>query len=362
MERKGMPLPPDAQLVPVPRLVAWGAAVFSAFGCDAAEARRIAASLVDANRYGHDSHGIGLVPTYVANWRAGLAVPNRTVRVVSDTGALVALDGGLGFGQSTGVQAMAIAVERAQRHGCAVVGLANTHHLGRIGQWGEQCAAAGLVSVHFVNVRCHPWVAPHLGSDARVSTNPFCVAVPHAPHPLVLDYATSAVALGKTRVAVDEGRELGPGLLLDAAGAPTRDPGVLWRGDPTGAILPFAQHKGWALSVMCEILGGALTGGGVQDGRYDLSIVNNMLTLAFDPAKLAAPSTLAREIATLADWVRASPPAEPGARVLLPGEPERAIAQVRDRDGIPLPPRTLAQLDAAAAALGVQDSLQGRHA
>jgi uncharacterized oxidoreductase len=279
--------------------------------------------------------------------------------VISDTGALVALDGQMGFGRTIGEAAIDLAIARAREHGCAVVGLAHTHHLGRIGQWGERCAEAGLVSIHFVNVRSHAWVAPHGGSDARVSTNPFCVAVPHEPHPLVLDYATSAVALGKTRVAVDEGRELAPGLLLDPQGRPTTDPGVLWRGEPVGAILPFAQHKGWALSVMCELLGGALTGGGAQDGRYSDTIVNNMLTLAFDPARLGTAGTLEREIATLAGWVRASPPADPGGRILLPGEPERLAAAERDREGIPLPRRTIAALDASATTLGLHHVLEG---
>src|SRR5204863_31617 len=130
-----------------------------------------------------DSHGIGLVPQYVENVRGGHAIPNRELRIVRDAGALVALDGGKGFGQAIGEKAMALAIERAREHGCAMVGLANTHHLGRIGQWGEQCALAGMVSVHFVNVRSRPLVAPWGGTDARVSTNPFCVAVPHSPHP-----------------------------------------------------------------------------------------------------------------------------------------------------------------------------------
>lgn len=345
--------------LPVARLREWTAGLFQALGCDAAEAARVAAGLVDANRYGHDSHGVGLAPIYAENVRNGDAVPGARVRVVTDAGALVALDGGLGFGQTLGEQAMVIAIARAREHGCAIVALARSHHLARIGQWGEQCAAAGLVSVHFVNVRSEPWVAPHGGLDARVSTNPFCVAVPHQPHPLVLDYATSAVALGKTRVAVDEGRTMAPGLLLDADGAPTVDPGVLWRGAPHGAILPFAQHKGWALSLMCEILAGALSGGGVQDGRSVHPMLNNMLTLAFDPARLGTGGALEGEIAALAAWVRSARPAQPGGRILLPGETERLVAQQRDREGIPMPRRTLDALLACAARAGHPAPLEG---
>jgi uncharacterized oxidoreductase len=349
------PLAPPAGTVVVAAdaLIAWGARVFEALGCAGGEAGRIARGLVKANLYGHDSHGIGLVPQYVENVRGGHALPNRELRVVRDAGALVALDGGKGFGQAIGEKAMAFAIERAREHGCAVVGLANTHHLGRIGQWGEQCAGAGMVSVHFVNVRSRPLVAPWGGTDARVSTNPFCVAVPHAPHPIVLDFATASVALGKTRVAVDEGRAMDEGLLIDDAGRPTTDPRVLWH-KPYGAILPFGEHKGWALSMMCEIVGGALSGGGVQDGGTAHPMLNNMTTFVADPAQLGTAESLPREIAVLAAWVRASPAAEGAAEpISLPGEPERRVAAKRGRDGIPLPARTHEQLAAAAASVGV---------
>ena len=333
-------------------LVAWAIDVFVALGCAPREAGQVARGLVQANLYGHDSHGIGLVPQYVENVRGGHAVPGREPSVVVDAGAVVALDGEKGFGQAIGERAMAVAIERARAHGCAVVGLSNTHHLGRIGQWGEQCAHAGLVSLHFVNVRSRPLVAPWGGTDARVSTNPFCVAVPNAPHPVVLDYATAAVALGKTRVAVDEGRAMHDGLLLDAAGAPTTDPRVMWE-PPYGAILPFGGHKGWALSLMCEIVGGALSGGHAQDGGTRHPMLNNMTTFVVDPARLGTADALPHEIANLAAWVRASPPAPGAEPVSLPGEPERRMAAQR-RSALPLPPRTHAQLVAVAASLGLR--------
>jgi uncharacterized oxidoreductase len=333
-------------------LSAFGERLFAALGCPPPEARAIASNLVQANLLGHDSHGIGLVPQYVANVRAGHAVPGRSLRIVIDSGAVVALDGEKGFGQAVGEPAMALAIERAKAYGCAVVGLANTHHLGRIGQWGERCASAGLVSVHFVNVRSRGLVAPWGGSDARVSTNPFCVAVPHAPHPLVLDYATAALALGKTRVAVDKGEPVADGLLLGRDGLPTNDPGVMW-GDTIGAILPFAQHKGWALSMMCEIVGGALTGGHVQDGRTIHPMLNNMLTLVFDPARLGTVDSLEEEIARLSAWVKASPRGAGSDGIFLPGEPEQRVFEVRARDGIPMPVKTLEALARSAAELGV---------
>ena len=228
-----------------------------------------------------------------------------------------------------------------------------THHLARIGRWGEQCAAAGLASVHFVNVLSSPLVAPFGGIDARLATNPFCVAVPHAPHPLVLDYATSAVAFGKVQVALDAGRRMPDGVLIDAQGRPTRDPAVM-AADPIGALLPFGGHKGFALAVMCELLGGALSGGVVQDHAPAPSpMINNMLSLVFAPERLCPREEFARQVERLAAWLRQSRPASAGAVIHLPGEPERIAAAERRRLGVPLPRRTCDALLACAERAGV---------
>ncbi|MCS7100833.1 MAG: malate/lactate/ureidoglycolate dehydrogenase, partial [Burkholderiaceae bacterium] len=302
----------------------------------------------------HDSHGVALLPMYLDDLRAGHAVAGAAVRIERDLDALLVLDGARGFGQIVGRQAMQLAIERARRFGCAVVGLHDAHHLARIGEWAEQCAAAGLVSVHFVNVLAAPVVAPWRGRDARLVTDPFCVGVPREPHPLVLDYATSAIAVGKARVAHARGEPVPEGTLIDAQGRPTTDPAALLS-DPPGALLPFAQHKGFALAVMCEVLGGALSGGRVQDGRHDGGVFNNMLSIVIDGARLRPASALAAQIAALERWLKASPPADLAAPVLLPGEPERLAERARLRDGIPLPRATAEALRAAARAVGIDD-------
>ena len=111
---------------------------------------------------------------------------------------------------------MALGAARAKAHGVCVVGLAHSHHLGRIGQWAEQCIAHGLVSIHFVNVLSRPIVAPFGGRDARLGTNPFCVGIPRpGGEPIVLDFATSKIAQGKTRVAYNKGVAVEPGTLID---------------------------------------------------------------------------------------------------------------------------------------------------
>jgi uncharacterized oxidoreductase len=189
-------------------------AIVAAGGSNADEARLVAENLVTANLLGHDSHGIGMIPRYIDAVLEGGLAPNQHAKATVDTGALLALDGCKGYGQVIGRDAMQMAIERAQKFGTCVMTLGNSHHLGRIGAWAEMAVAAGFVSIHFVNVISHARVAPYGGRDARFGTNPCCIGVPlPGEAPFVLDYATSAVAQGKMRVAHNKGEKVPPGRL-----------------------------------------------------------------------------------------------------------------------------------------------------
>jgi uncharacterized oxidoreductase len=326
------------------------------------EAALVARNLVEANLTGHDSHGVGMLPHYIANLLAGGLKANQRLRVVTDHGALLTLDGQCGYGQSIGHQAMALGIERAQAHGVAVLGLANSHHIGRIGAWAEQCLDAGLVSIHFVNVISPPLVAPFGGSDARFATNPMCVGIPlRDAEPLVLDFATSRVAMGKVRVAYNKGEAMAPGILIDDRGHPSTDPGVMFR-QPRGALLPFGEHKGYGLALACEILAGALSGGVTLHGNHDPTrIVNHMLSFIVDPARLGGAAHLAREALAFAEWVKASP-AAPGQQVQLPGDPERRHRRQRGAHGIPIDATTWGQLLACGVKVGLEEAALRRMA
>jgi hydroxycarboxylate dehydrogenase B len=329
-------------------------AVFAAAGSADEEARQVAAQLVGANLAGHDSHGVGMVPRYIEIWQAGELPLNRRPGLVLEAGALAVLDAGFGLGQVAGADAMAVAIAQARRHGISLTGLRNSHHLGRIGHWAEIGCAAGLVTLHFVNVVSMPVVAPHGGRDARLVTNPVAIGVPRTSgDPLVLDFATSRLAVGKVRVALHAGQLLPPDSLIDAAGQPTRDPAALFAG---GALRAFGEHKGSGLALMCEILGAALIGGPVQHERpASRRIVNNMLTIAIDPAALGDATAFDEAIARLLDWVRASPAADPAAGVMVAGDPERRAR--RDRaEGIPIDGTTWRQLVGAAARVGIDEA------
>ena len=324
-------------------------------GSQPEEAVLVAENLVLANASGHASHGVGMLPRYVDSLREGGLLPNRHVRVELDTGALLRLDGGSGYGQVVGREAMALGIERAFEHGVCVVALANAHHLGRIGHWAEQCLERGLVSLHFVNVVSRPIVAPFGGLDARTGTNPVCIGVPRSnAAPIVVDFATSRIAQGKARVAFNRGEPVAPGTIIDDHGAPTTDPRYTVV-PPYGAILPFGEHKGFGLSVAAELLGGALTGGLTCRDPHAGSrrILNGMLSILIDPERLGTLAVLSAETEAYLEWLRRSPVPEGSAGILLPGEPERLERRRCALEGISLDLATWEEITLAAAKVGL---------
>jgi len=328
--------------------------LLAGFGSAPREIELVADNLLQANLTGHDSHGIGMLPRYTNAFLEGGLRPNSQVQTKLDAGGLLALDGQAGFGQVIGREAMLLGIERAQRLGSCIVALGNAHHLCRIGAWAEMAVEHGLVSVHFVNVISRPIVAPWGGRDARFGTNPFAVGIPVPGRaPVILDMATSVIAQGKTRVAHNKGEALAPGQLLDHRGEPTTDPryGVV---EPYGALRTFGEHKGFGLALVCELLGGALAGGMAvhEGGSGKQRVLNGMLTILFDPARLGAESVYGPEMQAFLDWVRASPPMAGTERVKVAGEPERETRAKRTAEGIPVDATTWEELRNAARKLG----------
>ncbi|MGJ7519685.1 malate/lactate/ureidoglycolate dehydrogenase [Variovorax sp. LT1P1] len=341
------------------RLRAQVASVIAAAGSSPAEADQVAGNLVLANLSGHDSHGVGMVPRYVDAVAEGGLKPNASVKVTADIGTLLALDGQGGYGQIVGVQAMEMGIARAKQHGSCIFTLAHAHHLGRIGHFAEMATAQGLVAMHFVNVLSRPVVAPWGGGDGRFGTNPCCIGVPLAgAEPFVLDFATSRVAQGKMRVAHNKGERVPPGYLIDEQGRPTDDPGVVVVPQPNGlfgALMTFGEHKGYGMAVACELLGGALTGGGTWHRPADTarSVFNGMLTVLIDPAKLGTQASFEAEANGFVEWLRQSPPGAGFDVVQIAGEPERRARAARERDGIQIDDATWAEIVEAGQKVGL---------
>jgi uncharacterized oxidoreductase len=249
--------------------------------------------------------------------------------------------------------------------------------------------AQGLVALHFVNVLARGVVAPWGGADGRFGTNPCCIGIPltrgqpgsHGTGPshanpvrserraaheapgaeahFILDFATSRVAQGKMRVAYNKGETVAPGTLIDERGRPTTNPGVVVVPQSSGlfgALLTFGEHKGYGMAVACELLGGALSGGGTWHRDNDpatRTVLNGMLTILIDPARLGTEAAFAQEAVAFVDWLRAVPVAPGFESVLIAGDPERATRALREVHGIDIDDQTWAELIAAGAKVGV---------
>ena len=326
--------------------------IFKAKSCNNYEAKTIAERLCGSNLKGHDSHGIVRVPRYVLWMEWGWVFPNIKPELIVDSGALALIDAKQGFGQIAGEFAVDEGINRAKLHGVSVVGLKNSGHLGRIGDWSERAADAGLVSLHFVNVRGSLLVAPFGGSDRRGSTSPLSIGVPSkdTDH-IILDMATSTVAEGKVMVAQKGGKPLPSGALIDSNGNLTINPEVMYgkinenevpnSENGTGAITAFGLHKGSGINFMMEILGGALTGSGVSAGIDDKEkrkFANGMLSLYVKVDNMVNFEYFLNEVKSYADFVRSSPPANKNEKVLIPGDKEISTYKDRLANGLPVAP------------------------
>ena len=410
-------------------------------GCGARERQLVADHLVQANLMGHDSHGVQMLPQYFAAVREGRLLPNvRPTRLVAPGGGgasatagdgpILSFDARGSFGQASCHEAVGAAIACARAHGVCLLTVRDAHHIGRVGTYAEQAAAAGLVFISFVNTTGHaPLVAPYGGTTAVCGTNPFTCAVPQGlaaaavaaagagataaaaaappppPPPLVLDFATSTLANGKVMHAMYRGAAVPEGVLLDADGSPSVDPGCMWETEEGqgvqyqgGCITAFGLHKGSGLMLMAELLAGALTGARPEGGgtihpknARRGATTNNLLAVLFDPLALgihhacdggsdgsaaaaegvttttttttpaataattraAAAASVDEEVTAFVEHFKAARPVAGGGGVLVPGEAEHMSMRRREREGVPVPAKTWQQMLEAADSVGL---------
>jgi uncharacterized oxidoreductase len=276
------------------------------------------------------------------------------------------LDAHQGFGQTVGPEAARHGIAKALEHGVAVVALRNAGHLGRIGDFAEMAAAEGLASMHCVNVRGSLLVAPFGGVERRLATSPFAAGVPvPGGDPVILDFSTAAVAEGKALVAARGGTPVPFGALITADGELTDDPLVLYgsieagrspnpRNGP-GALRTMGEHKGSGLSIMMELLAGALTGCGTC-GPGPRPFANGMLSVYMDTRRFDDLGNYAGEVTAFVEFVKSARPADPERPVLVPGDKERATKTARSASGLPLPVETWRDIVVAAGEAGVGEA------
>lgn len=328
-----------------------GEAIFRAAGATPENTAGVMTSLIGANLAGHDSHGVLRIPSYVADIKTGRLLPAAAPAVTHETPATAVIDGGATFGQLGARLTATMAASKASALGLGAASAFHCHHTGRIGEWAELGARQGFITFAAASGSQGPYqVVPFGGRRRALGTNPFSWAVPRSDGqpPILLDYATSAAARGKLFVAQAAGMPVPPGWILDRDGNPTTDVADFFGG---GMLLPFAEHKGYAMSVIVELLAVGLSGG----QRIPPGAATSCLFVAcFAPAAFQLPDDFARSVERIANRLAEQPPAPGVDEVLLPGEPEARSRQERERNGIPLADATWDELVAVARELGVE--------
>jgi LDH2 family malate/lactate/ureidoglycolate dehydrogenase len=345
--------PPEATRIPARQLTSFAAAVLAAVGVPDAHARLVADSLVTADLWGHQSHGVLRLSWYVNRIRAGVMRAVTTPETLSDTGALIVVDGHDGVGQVLAAHAAREAARRAHTHGVGVVAVRNSNHFGTAAYFTRMAARDGCVAILTTNAS--PAMAPWGGRAKTIGTNPWSIAAPAGEHDvMVMDVANTAVARGKVYLARQRGEQIPAGWALDADGAPTTDPAAAI----AGVILPMAGHKGYAISLMMDVLSGVLTGsafGAAVSGPYQFERPSGCghLFIALDVAAFGDPAGFARRMEQLVAEVKAVPLAEGFDEVFFPGEPEARAARQHLEAGMSLPRQTLDDLRRLAGSTGV---------
>ncbi len=327
-----------------------GKAILAAVGSPDDLASELMESLIGANMAGHDSHGIQLLAGYIEGVRSGRVKPDGRATLVKREKAVAIYDGHWGWGQSAARVATDAVIALAAENGVGAVTIRNCHHIGRVGQYVEIIARAGMTGIVVCNAG--PGVVPHGGMQRRLGTNPIAWAAAGSDpeRPLLVDIATSTIAGNKIALARARGADtIAPGLIMDAKGEPSNQVEDFFNG---GALLPAFGHKGYGLGVMVEMLGGALSGGSVSslpEHQYG----NGPLFVAFNIPAFVPAEGFKQQVDGFRDVIQNTKPAPGFTSVLLPGDFEANTRDARNKTGIPVPESTWSELLDLAAGLGL---------
>lgn len=340
------PLNPDA-------LRDFATAVYQSAGVPQDDAWIVADSLVQADLWGHQSHGLLRLTWYLARLRSGVMRAVTAPELVVNAGAIAVMDGGDGIGQVLAQRAADEAVARAKAHGVGAVAVRNSNHFGTAMYFTGRAARQGCVA--FLSTNGSPAMAPWGGREKRIGNNPWSIAAPIGDGGvMVLDMANTLVARGKIYLAKQRGEKIPLDWAIAADGSRTDDPVAAI----AGTLLPMGGHKGYGISVMMDMLSGVLSGSGFGMGvagpyQADKRSGCGHLMIALDIAAFqplpAFEARIQAQIAELKDAPRA-----PGVEeIFYPGELEARADLRQRRDGLILPADTLADLALAAQLTGV---------
>lgn len=324
--------------------------VFQQLNISEVEATIVTRSMVDANRVGHDSHGVIHLPKYVRELEDGLIQPDAPTETRHESASIAVLDGNWGFGPVIATRAVELAVQKAKQTDVSSVAVSRCNETGRLG--GYACLATDAEMIALLMANDHgggTCVAPHGGVEGRLSTNPMACAVPiEGQDPIVLDMSTSVVASGKIRVKQHQDEAVPHGWLIDVEGESTTKADDFYD-VPPAALLPFggavSAHKGFGLSVIVDILSGALTGAGCSQGE-DARVGNGLFVFVINVASFREFPGFSAEIERFIEYLKSAKCAPGFDAIRVPGERGWEEQRKREREGIPIDAETWAQIQA----------------
>ncbi len=336
------------------RLLDFATEAYASAGMPEADARIVADTLVQADLWGHQSHGVLRLPWYLARLKAGVCEPVAVPKFAVDAKAVAVIDGGDAMGQVLNVFAMREAVRRARDFGIAAVALRNSNHFGTALYYTLIAAREGCVA--FLSTNASPAMAPWGGRKKTVGTNPWSWAAPAGRFaPMVLDIANTGVARGKIYLAKQRGEAIPEGWAIDADGAPTIDAAAAI----DGIILPMACHKGYAIAATMDMLSGVLTGSAFGTGvagpyQTEHKSGAGQLMIVLDIAAFQPLADFNARMEKMIGELKSVPLAKGHAEVFYPGEIEARNEAANRRDGLSLPQDTLADLEKVARENGLK--------
>jgi len=339
----------------VPRLEAFVCSLFEAAGLDADKAATLAQLLVLTDAMGRRTHGLAMVPLYLAELAQGTMAKSGEPEVVKQRGVVALWDGGYLPGQVVVARAIDWAVSRAADNGIAAVTIRRSHHIGCLAALALRAVEQGFVALMANSDPAGARVAPYGGTEALFTPDPFAIGYPGTPNPVLVDICASITTTSMTRQKAAEGTTFAQPWLLDHEGRPTTDPRVLEHSTPRGSLQLIGGldhgHKGFGLALMVEALSQGLAGHGRLDAPKRWG--GNTFVQVIEPELFAGRDEFARQMDYFGDRCRSNRPIDAARPVRLPGDAAaRAIASAR-RDGITYDDATWAALVDHAARLGV---------
>ncbi len=341
--------------VSVAQLSRYITTAMQALGLPDADAATVGHLMAQADLQGSDGHGVIRLPQYSRRILAGGVNVKPNIQVVQERAAMALIDGDNGMGHLVMQQATELAIQKARTCGIAWVGSRFSNHAGPASLYARMPLAHDMLGLYFAVGNANH-LPPWGGLDMLLSTNPIAVAIPTAEEaPIVLDMATTVAAYGKVKAKAQRGEMMPEGWMIDRQGQPLLDP----KRSEEGFLMPIGGYKGYGLSLVVGILAGTLNGAAmgrsvIDFNHDDHSVTNTGQAIAvIDPAAFGDVGEFKARVDQLVRELRGSERMPGVERIWLPGEQSEAKRTAYERDGIPIAPALLTQLNTVSAQLNV---------